>query len=784
MGIPTIFVILGATGDLVARKIIPALFHLFENDKLPRHFIVIGFAMDKIRDDYFQKHIGKALIKHGEKYNKEKLKEFLTLFTYQQGLLQNFNDYKKIFEKVQKIDEKWKVCSNKIFYLATPPEFYEIILRNLAASKLTKACSPEEGFTRLLIEKPLGKNLKEAIKIDNLLGKLFKEAQIYRIDHYLTKEAMQNIMAFRFANNFLESCWNNKLIGKIEVKLLEKIDVEGRGNFYDTVGALFDVGQNHLLEMLALTTMDNPSEFSPGAIRSKRAELLKQLKVMRKDEIKKNTVRGQYKGYVNEKGVNPKSNIETYFKIKTYLNLPRWQGVPIFLESGKKLPEVYKAIIFTFRHSIPCLCPEGVKEHYKDALIFRIEPKPGISIRFWAKKPGQKYELEEQSFDFNFKTSKTRRYIEEYEKLILDAIDGDQTFFPTSEEAMAGWRFIAPISKLWRKNIVKLHIYNKDYGVFEIAKRIEQEFSLTEIKKEIGIIGLGKMGKNITLKLLDKGWHIIGYNRSPDPTKELEKFSNFSGVYSLKEMVNKLSKPRVIWQMIPHDKIDDVLFSNGGLADLLDKGDIIIDGGNSFYLDSIRRAKTLAKKKIEFIDVGISGGPEGARYGAALMIGGKEKNFKQLEVLFSNLARSYAFFKGNGAGHFVKMVHNGIEYGMMQSIAEGFTILKKSPFNIDLIKASEVYNNGSVIESRLIGWLGKAFNEFGADLKLVSGTVTHTGEAEWTIRTADKLNVKAKTIKHAFEFRKQSVKTPSYIGKILTALRNQFGGHPIRRMSK
>lgn len=334
------------------------------------------------------------------------------------------------------------------------------------------------------------------------------------------------------------------------------------------------------------------------------------------------------------------------------------------------------------------------------------------------------------------------------------------------------------------KNIVKLHIYNKDYGILEIAKRIEQESPLTEIKKEIGIIGLGKMGKNIALKLLDKGWHIIGYNRSPDPTKELEKFSSFSGVYSLKEMVNKLSKPRVIWQMIPHDKIDGVLFSNEGLADLLDKGDTIIDGGNSFYPDSIRRAKTLAKKKIEFVDVGISGGPEGARYGAALMIGGKEKNFKRLEGLFSDLARSYAFFNGNGAGHFVKMVHNGIEYGMMQSIAEGFAILKKSPFNINLIKAAEVYNNGSVIESRLMGWLGKAFNEFGVDLKLVSGAVAHTGEAEWTVAIANRLGVKARTIKDAFEFRKQSAKNPNYIGKILTALRNQFGGHPIRRMSK
>jgi 6-phosphogluconate dehydrogenase len=231
---------------------------------------------------------------------------------------------------------------------------------------------------------------------------------------------------------------------------------------------------------------------------------------------------------------------------------------------------------------------------------------------------------------------------------------------------------------------------------------------------------------------------------------------------------------------IPAGKsVDEVLFSNEGIVNLLDKNDVILDGGNSFYKDSIRRAKKLKKKSIQFIDVGVSGGPAGARYGASLMIGGEKKLFEQYEQLFFDLAEpeGYQFFNGYGAGHFVKMIHNGIEYGMMQAIAEGFSILKKAPYKLDVSKITQVYNQGSVIESKLIAWLHNAFILHGDDLKNVSSSVGYTGEGEWTVQTAREMKIKTKIIEESLKFRVQSKKNPSYTGKILSALREQFGGH-------
>jgi len=234
--------------------------------------------------------------------------------------------------------------------------------------------------------------------------------------------------------------------------------------------------------------------------------------------------------------------------------------------------------------------------------------------------------------------------------------------------------------------------------------------------------------------------------------------------------------------MVPHDQVDNALFGAGGVVEYLDKGDVILDGGNSFYEDSVKRAKRLAKHGIKFIDVGVSGGPSGARQGASLMIGGDTEDFEHLEPLFADLAvpGGYKFFPGIGAGHFVKMVHNGIEYGMMQAIAEGFTILKKADLELKLEDIADVYNHGSVIESRLMQWLEQALQLHGSDLEDVSGSVGHSGEGEWTVDTADDIGLKARIIEDSLRFRVESEKDPSYTGRILSALREQFGGHSVK----
>ncbi len=787
--IPTVFIIFGATGDLIGKKIVPALFHLFQKDKLPKMLRIIGFSRRDIVDEDFRKNVIKMLAKHHDlKDNKQEVDKFLKHFSYHQGNFKGLKSYENLAKILGRIDNEWKACSNKLFYLATPPQYNETIFKHLKASGLTIPCSPEEGWTRVIVEKPFGKDLETAEALDMLLGKLFKEEQIYRIDHYLAKDMLQNILSFRFSNNLLEDSWNNKLIEKIEIRLLERIGVEDRGQFYDGIGALRDVGQNHLLQMIALVTMDDPGSFEVEKVRNRRYEILQTLEIPNSKQIQEEMFKAQYKGYRDIKGVKPNSNTETYFKIKAYLTSLRWRGVPIILESGKRMKKQIKEIVVTFKHKTPCLCPPG--KHFKNQVIFQLEPKEKIEISFLSKKPGLDMEIQERDFHFTYrKRSKKSQYVEEYEKLLLDCIEGNQLLFVSTSEIKAMWKYIDPIIQTWDQNRVPLHFYKPDT---DISKQLDETQDYPErsrlddksnrIHKEIGIIGLGKMGSNLAKQLLEKGWSVIGFNRSPEDTKSLEK-EGLVAAYDLQQFIQKLKSPRAILLSLPAGKaIDKILFSENGLIKRLQKGDFIIDFGNSFYKDSILRSKKLLLKGIYYTDVGISGGPAGARYGACLMVGGDRKTFDYLFPLFVDISvpEGVEFFEGVGAGHFVKMVHNGIEYGMMQAIAEGFAVLKKSKYLLDLTKVANIYNHGSVIESRLVGWLKNAFELHGDDLIDISGSVKHTGEGQWTVKTAIELELKAKIIEEALKFRIQSEKKPSYTGKILTALRNQFGGHDIK----
>ena len=788
--IPTVFVIFGATGDLMGKKIVPALFHLYEKGALPKMFHVIGFGRRPMSSQEFQAYVAGLLCQHKTlKIKEETRAAFLKRFSYHQGMFDKEEDYRRLAASLGHIDGQWRVCANKLFHLAVPPQYYETIFTHLHSSGLTSPCSPEEGWTRVIVEKPFGKDFESAQRLDELLGKLFKEIQIYRIDHYLAKEMVQNSLLFRFSNNLFEKTWDQSLIERIELRLLEHIGVEDRGAFYDGVGALRDVGQNHLLQMLALITMDRPSGFSAEGIRASRAALLESLQLPLGEPLSATTYRGQYKGYRAINGVRKDSETETYFKIRATLRGTRFANVPIVLEGGKRVGNAKKEIVVTFRHPEPCLCPTG--EHLKNRLIFHIGPREGISIQFWAKKPGLKMELEERTFEFLFRDLRRNlQYVEEYEKLLLDCIAGDQTLFVSTEEVRAMWKFIDPIVCAWQKNEVPLRQYAPDTNsaLTESTKLVESNVArpqvgsgLATLRKEIAVIGLGKMGAGLARNLNDHGWRVVAYNRTAEVTRAMEK-EGIDGAYALKELVAKLKKPRVVWVMLPNGApLDDIIFGKEGLVHVLERGDILIDGGNSYFKDTQARYKKLARTGIRFIDAGVSGGPAGARNGACIMVGGAEKLFKELEALFTDLSvpDGYAHFEGPGAGHFVKMVHNGIEYGMMQSLAEGFGVLKKSPYKINLTRAADIYNHRSVIESRLVEWLARAYREHGEELKSMSGTVASTGEGEWTVKTARQLKVLTPVIEDAFKFRVDSSDAPSYIGKILTALRNQFGGHSV-----
>ena len=298
---------------------------------------------------------------------------------------------------------------------------------------------------------------------------------------------------------------------------------------------------------------------------------------------------------------------------------------------------------------------------------------------------------------------------------------------------------------------------------------------------KLGYIGLGKMGFNMVERLLEKNHQVMVYDMNREAlTAIAAKGAEPAG--SLAEMAGRLQAPRLFWIMVPYGAVDAVLHE---LLPYLAKGDTVIDGGNSPYKHSMRRAGELGGRGIEFLDAGISGGPGGARKGACIMVGGREEAFRTQEALFRDLAgeKGYIHTGPAGSGHFVKMVHNGIEYGMMQALAEGFTVLKTSPFGLDMAGVADLYQHGSVIESRLVEWLKQGYEQFGPDLKEVSGSAAQSGEAMWTIEAARELGVSVPVIQASLDFRMASAKNPSYTGKILSVLRHQFGGHEVKKQN-
>lgn len=459
--LPTTFVIFGATGDLVRKKIISSLLKLFCLNYLPEKFQIIGVSRRDYTNQKFREFLMEnALMEIKDDYSGSDVNDFLSRIFYYKGNFEDKNLYQSLKNKLEHNTDSVSICDNKLFYLAVPPKFYSEIFINIAQSGLAASCSPETGWTRVLVEKPFGNDYSTARELDTMLGKLFREEQIFRIDHYLAKDTIQNILFFRFSNILFEPAWNNKFIKRVEIKLIEDIDIGTRGAFYDSIGALRDVGQNHMLQMLALVTMENPGSQLSEAIREKRLDVLKSIIVPDDPSyINRIAVRGQYKGYTESKDVSVGSTTETYFKIKVRLDREKWSGVPIYLESGKALAKKNTEIIIYFHSPEECLCSQKHKEHrHRNILSLKIYPREGISLRFWAKKPGLTNILEPRDleFDYHYENSENTK---EYERVLMDCMKGDQTLFTGTEEVEQAWNYITPIIENW--DHTKLHIYEK-----------------------------------------------------------------------------------------------------------------------------------------------------------------------------------------------------------------------------------------------------------------------------------------------------------------------------------
>lgn len=447
---PTIFILFGGTGDLARNKIFPAFMDLKNQNHLPPQYKVVGFSRRDISDTEYREFAKKSIDSREHNHPEEDINDFLSNIQYVQGDINDIDTYKKLGEYLQKIDEDLGTCSNKVFYLAVPPNLYESIFMNLDKAGLVLPCKKhdENTWTRILVEKPFGNNAESALRLDKLLGKLFDEEQIFRIDHYLAKEALQNIIFFRFANPIFQPIWNRDYIERIEIKLLETSDVSERGAFYDPIGALSDVGQNHIMQMIALITMEDPQGLTAEVLRKARASVLSKVVPASRD-VKEFAFKGQYEGYQQEDGVAPDSDTETYFKLKLNINNKRFKGVPIIVESGKALDKRIAEIKIVLKEQESCVCPPHGICKYGNTITITIQPEEKIDIKFWTKRPGLSLGFVEQNLSFNYGDGEDT-VPDAYEKVLFDCIVGDQTLFASTEEVLIQWNIIQKIKKAWK----------------------------------------------------------------------------------------------------------------------------------------------------------------------------------------------------------------------------------------------------------------------------------------------------------------------------------------------
>lgn len=465
---PFILVIFGATGDLAQNKLIPALFSLYLNNQLPEDFFIIGFSRRDLSHFEFHEHLKKN-------QTHEKWVEFTKHILYQTGSFENEDGYLALDKQLQEIDKKIGACVTRFFYLATPPDHYENILEMLVKSKVSEGCSKEDHdgskWTRVILEKPFGNDLETARQLDLRLAEYFEEKQIFRVDHYLGKETVQNMLAFRFANGIFEPVWNNLLIDHVQITFAQDEGIGGRGKFFDGVGELRDIAQNHLMQLLAAVAMDQPRSFTKEDLRDARAEVIKNMRIAEGESV----IRGQYEGYKNEKNVNPQSDTDTFVAMKLFIDTPRFQNVPFYVRAGKMLEKETIEISVVFIQTCHILFKEYGCPEIGNVITFRIQPNEGISLRFIAKKPGAKLGLESVDMKFNYKESFGTKGLDAYEKVLLDIFAGDQMLFNRSDELDSSWKLITDVLNTWEdeKNI---KIYKPGgWGPEEAIKLIEND---------------------------------------------------------------------------------------------------------------------------------------------------------------------------------------------------------------------------------------------------------------------------------------------------------------------
>ncbi len=453
-------VIFGGNGDLAWRKLFPAFYNLFINGFMPEDFAIYGVHHQKMEEKEFEKHLLKGIdtFSRSGKAKKNQWKKFTDHVFYFQGDFTVDETFEGLAGILNQNDKKWKKRGTRLFYYSVSPRFIEPISVLLSKHGLMT----ESAIDKIIVEKPFGSDFQSAQTLNQLLTRLFKEKQIYRIDHYLGKEAVQNLMAFRFANIVYESIWSHNYIDHVQITVAEEIGIAGRGNYYDTTGALRDMIQNHLLQLLCITAMEPPVSMDAEDIRNKKVDVLKSVRRLTARDIDKNVVRGQYgegsvgdkkqEAYKKEKNVNPRSSTETFVALKLFVDNWRWQNVPFYLRTGKCLGRTTSLIVIQFKN-IPhnLFDTKAMVDRGPNQLIISIQPEMEITLLFHAKSPGVKLHIEPVEMDFTYKESYDEPVPEAYETLLLEALDCDASFFMRADQVEEAWKVVTPILEAWKK---------------------------------------------------------------------------------------------------------------------------------------------------------------------------------------------------------------------------------------------------------------------------------------------------------------------------------------------
>ncbi len=477
---PTIFFIFGGTGDLTSRKLVPALYNLFIDGWMPDKFAIIGLGRTQQSDEQFRNLLLDDINKFSRsgKADAQKWKTFAEYVYFQVSEITEDKTYIEQAQRIKKLEEEWKEEPCVIYYLAVAPRFFTPIAENLAKHKI--AANPEKS--RVVIEKPFGRDLASGKALNKLLNSIFSEKQIYRIDHYLGKETVQNILAFRFANSILEPLWNRNYIDHVQISVTEQLGVGDRGGYYDEAGALRDMVQNHILQLLCLVAMEPPVSFQADEVRNRKVDVLLAMRKFTAEDLQKNAVRGQYSkgwmegkevpGYREETGVNPESNTETFAAIKFFIDNWRWHGVPFYLRTGKRMPESSSMISIQFKDVPHMIFPtETIEGWQQNRLIISIQPEMSIRLQVQAKRPGLDMVLNPVDLIFDYSGTYKGETPEAYETLLLDTMLGDQTLFMRGDQVEAAWDLLMPILHTWAgKKSTSFPNYKADSWGPEVAE--------------------------------------------------------------------------------------------------------------------------------------------------------------------------------------------------------------------------------------------------------------------------------------------------------------------------